>query len=243
MRKPPNKPQKSSLRKRRKPPEKKRSAGTPKESFLAVRLNEKYVKNYEIKENDGWVYGDSLQNVTNYLPGYSSSNPHLVFWERLPNGDKVSRFVIHYKYDSHANAVHIRTIQRERTQYNKVKGTKVSYFWNREKEAKSVKALQKNLGGIFPSEFLFLEFIYRHREQINAGMRVTLDVYEKLSDEDTPTRYKPLGIYKPFARKFFEIVGPIPNREGWVRYIIHKDLKPKSARDEIETIREILQAV
>ena len=216
----------------------------PKRNFLDVRKNS---TDYIVKKEPFYIYEDTHKNksqeiktrsesyfvkgktVINPIHEAVSARPHLVLYERLSEGVKVPRFAIEFEHDKENNVLTIKWIQRIRSEYVDVSPTEIK--WDNERQTALVKEFQKKLGGIFPSEFLVSELIYRFGREINNGLRLVMDV-----DMQNELRR---GIYSPIIQKFFNEVGmtfhgPSKLPSGIVRYELTRDSKKKRVREILD---------
>lgn len=129
---------------------------------------------YSFRETSKWKYADKRSGLLDLLKPSVKSNPHLVLCDKLGT----PRFTLSYTvFESRDEKILIiYSIQRERTKYKKFFPHKY-WSWDNNAETKASKDFQKQLGGIHPSEFLLLEFLHRHKKEINAGAKVYLEKY------------------------------------------------------------------
>jgi hypothetical protein len=99
----------------------------------------------------------------------------------------------------------IATVQREHA--TAMKGKKE---WTAKRETDAAKELKQELG-MHPSEFLFLEFLYRNREQVRRGIPLLL--------AERGTHAATIG---PILKRYFT-----PARDGYFSL----DLKKKIVRE------------
>jgi len=96
----------------------------------------------------------------------------------------------------------IRSIQRERTQYVKLK--KDYYKWSFELETKASKNFQKQLRGTHPSEFLLSEFLFRNRKEMRENLsKGKLEVTLVVPNNNFSNK-----IYRPLIERFFSRITP-----------------------------------
>ncbi|MDD4983468.1 MAG: hypothetical protein PHH82_01345 [Candidatus ainarchaeum sp.] len=116
-----------------------------------------------------WGYADKFLDVhTNAIVPGLVGYKHLV----LRDGNRAARFTLCYDEVSRKKIV-IHSIQRERTKPAYTRDEH-GYAWNPEKEKVESDRFKQELG-MYPSEFLLAEFIFRNREFILRGGEVIMD--------------------------------------------------------------------
>lgn len=142
--------------------------------------------------------------VVNPLAPIRSITPHTFLLDRA--GEK--RFAL--SYIEMGREISIDQIQRCRTQYNEKSS---GWFeWDGKKETVASKSFQRQLGGMYPGEFLLCEFIFRQREKILKGTPVRWgwdkeeDYHpEKLNHYYISHYFKPVRGDRPSKLRLYEL--------------------------------------
>ena len=130
-----------------------------------------------------WVYDDKHFPVVNPIKQMIDHAPHLI----LKDSGGVPRFVLGYNISP--KSINVFSIQRVRNEYNHSKG---GHVWSPDLERVASQKLRAHLG-VFPSEYLFTQFLRLYRNRIRSGqLKVTLTI----SDVEKE-------IYDPIINKFF----------------------------------------
>ncbi len=160
------------------------------------------------KQPNGWSFfskkpeSDKTAYKTGILAQKTDNKSHLVLYDK----SETPRFALKYESGSRRvsdsavdDCLVIRSVQRLRTQYSEVDGlfNEKQSIWNPHLEKEKSKNLQKQLGGVFPSEFLLSEFIYTNRDRINNGLKIIFDF-----SEDTDKRPNVSNIVNPLLKMF-----------------------------------------
>lgn len=177
---------------------------------------------YSIEETNRWTYRDHAPGpgvVANLLPPESSYAPHFVLRDK--NG--MARYTL--RYEQYENRLIVNAIQGVRQQYvpsaEHHSVTRITSAWrySEEREKVATNEFKKELGGVFPGEFLFAWFLWQQREKIKNGVKVQLAI----------TR-KNMAAYGPIIDRYFSKPEEYKDK-GKVFFFFDLNLNKKRVRD------------
>lgn len=174
-------------------------AQPPARVSIAARAFQTPASHYLIEKTDKWHYMELHPQPVNGRRHFSPSVsplPHLV----LRDAHGVARFTLSYRLRD--GEIQLEEIQRCRTmEWLSMHETPSSHAM---RETRASKEFQSQLNGVHPTEFLLIQFLYRHRAEILAGKKMAWrwSVY----DDYFPANNIANQLYPMLAKHYFKRV-------------------------------------